>query len=93
MKVAQAKQRLGPRIQSEEKSVTAVSNIPFTSFLLRFLLRCFSHYFNLWISYHLVNSYFSNQCVELPPPPSPANYCKPYSQALKLLHGLYIQNK
>lgn len=27
MKVAQAKQRLGPRIQSEEKSVTAVSII------------------------------------------------------------------
>ena len=37
MKVAQAKQRLGPRIQSEEKSVTAVSNIPFTSFPSRYL--------------------------------------------------------
>ncbi len=30
MKVAQAKQRLGPRIQSEAKSVTVVSNLAST---------------------------------------------------------------
>ena len=38
MKVAQAKQRLGPRIQSEEKSVTAVSNIPI--YILSITLSC-----------------------------------------------------